>query len=63
MAAYERVTLNRGGRNSRFDCTVQLNGLIDCFILYDPVNNFSSREPKAIWFCLASVSLSIKLLL
>ena len=20
MAAYERVTLNRGGRNSRFDC-------------------------------------------
>ena len=21
MAAYERVTLNRGGRNSRFDCT------------------------------------------
>ena len=22
MAAYERVTLNRGGRNSRFDCTL-----------------------------------------
>ena len=22
MAAYERVTLNRGGRNSRFDCSV-----------------------------------------
>ena len=21
MAAYERVTLNRGGRNSRFDCS------------------------------------------
>ena len=21
MAAYGRVTLNRGGRNSRFDCT------------------------------------------
>ena len=23
MAAYERVTLNRGGRNSRFDCTFE----------------------------------------
>ena len=22
MATYERVTLNRGGRNSRFDCTI-----------------------------------------
>ena len=22
MAAYERVTLNRGGRNSRFDCKI-----------------------------------------
>ena len=22
MAAYERVTLNRGGRNSRFDCMI-----------------------------------------
>ena len=29
------------------ECTVQLNGLIDFFILYVPVNNFSSREPKA----------------
>ena len=26
MAAYERVTLNRGGRNSRFDC------IFNCFI-------------------------------
>ena len=25
MAAYERVTLNRGGRNSRFDCTLKLH--------------------------------------
>ena len=25
MAAYERVTLNRGGRNSRFDCISSLN--------------------------------------
>ena len=24
MAAYERVTLNRGGRNSRFDCIINL---------------------------------------
>ena len=25
MAAYERVTLNRGGRNSRFDCMLSFN--------------------------------------
>ena len=25
MAAYERVTLNRGGRNSRFDCTLSFS--------------------------------------
>ena len=25
MAAYGRVTLNRGGRNSRFDCTPNLS--------------------------------------
>ena len=24
MAAYGRITLNRGGRNSRFDCTRNL---------------------------------------
>ena len=28
MAAYERVTLNRGGRNSRFDCISFKNPLL-----------------------------------
>ena len=37
MAAYERVTLNRGDRNSRFDCIVfsvikPLNMLMSCGI-------------------------------
>ena len=32
MATYERVTLNRGGRNSRFDCNLSssLLGLEQC---------------------------------
>ena len=30
MAAYERVTLNRGGRNSRFDCTCTEYWLTTC---------------------------------
>ena len=36
MAAYERVTLNRGGRNSRFDCICTL---IMAFLvcLYDQI--------------------------
>ena len=31
MAAYGRVTLNRGGRNSRFDCSSELTK--PCIIL------------------------------
>ena len=33
MAAYERVTLNRGGRNSRFDCTTIICLFFSCRIL------------------------------
>ena len=29
MAAYGRVTLNRGGRNSRFDCKFKMSRLSD----------------------------------
>ena len=32
MAAYERVTLNRGGRNSRFDCIFPRNRQIMVYI-------------------------------
>ena len=31
MAAYERVTLNRGGRNSRFDCIDFVYACLDKF--------------------------------
>ena len=34
MAAYGRVTLNRGGRNSRFDCIEIIYSLRNKTILY-----------------------------
>ena len=34
MAAYERVTLNRGGRNSRFVCTLVNSGDLDEMLHY-----------------------------
>ena len=33
MAAYERVTLNRGGRNSRFDC-ISVMTIFHCWVCY-----------------------------
>ena len=38
MAAYERVTLNRGGRNSRFDCNWE----------YSTVQYSSNLHPKDV---------------
>ena len=34
MAAQERVTLNRGGRNSRFDCTTNIAVYIFSNVMY-----------------------------
>ena len=37
MAAYERVTLNRGGRNSRFDCTSKIQRIYH--VIFDSSNH------------------------
>ena len=37
MAAYERVTLNRGGRNSRFDCTSKIQPIYQ--VIFDSSNH------------------------
>ena len=46
MAAYERVTLNRGGRNSRFDCNLlYLVRQADKFLSF----NFASAKVILFW--------------
>ena len=41
MAAYERVTLNRGGRNSRFDCITIIKKLSGALATCSfPLNSF-----------------------